>query len=280
MKLYIKKIVIEKNGKIIEKHNFGGKINVVHNTDICDVIKCLLGICEPKKSLYNMRFFAVVELEQIYYIRGKKEKGSSTFTSSIYKEDTDVDCCKEYFDFVKQYSELDSVIFFNKFKRQDYPHKLLKYKDLLTYYPNGDFSELTNGYGKTRSFRGFVTNYIKHFKPVRLREGKEGYLKLSKDGEFTVGYLNNDEKVYLSESETMLYHYLSFISITDFWSRAEKIRNLNRVNKPLIVSGFFEFLDDSIDLSELLRHTNKLTRQVILIVPKGVKIPLYNESSR
>jgi hypothetical protein len=68
----------------------------------------------------------------------------------------------------------------------------------------------------------------------------------------------------------MLYHYLSFISIADFWSRAEKIRNLNRVNKPLIVSNFLERLDNSIDLSEIVRRTNKIDRQVIMFSEKPI----------
>ena len=84
----------------------------------------------------------------------------------------------------------------------------------------------------------FVAKYIKHYKPLRLRENKELYLKLSPDGEFRVGYLDTDEDVYLSESENILYHYLSFISVAQFWTRAEKIRNLNCVTKPLVVSSF------------------------------------------
>ena len=127
---------------------------------------------------------------------------------------------------------------------------------MVKYYPNGDFSALTNGYGTTRSFRGFIIDYIKNFKPVKLREGKELFLKLSSEGEFNVGYLDSNEKVFLSQSETVLYHYLSFINIADFWSGAEKIRNLNRINKPLIVSHFLELLDESIDLSEILFKTN------------------------
>ena len=85
-----------------------------------------------------------------------------------------------------------------------------------------------------------------------------------------MGFINNNDKVFLSESENMLYHYLSFISIADFWSRAEKIRNLNRVNKPLIVSNFLERLDGSIDLSEIVRRTNKIDRQVIMFSEKPI----------
>jgi hypothetical protein len=115
-----------------------------------------------------------------------------------------------------------------------------------------------------------MTDYIKHFEPIKLRDDKDLYLKLSNEGEFNVGLINSNEKVFLSESETVLYHYLSFISIADFWSRAEKIRNLNRVNKPLIVSNFLERLDCSIDLSEIVRRTNKIDRQVIMFSEKPI----------
>lgn len=269
MKLYIKQIMIEKNGKITESLEFNKGLSVVKGSaEIYDIIKLLLGIKEAARSFYNIRFLAVVELDKTYYIRGNKNKGDLLFDVSVFSDETE--CMEEYFEMVKDATEIDSALFFHRFKRQDFPHKLFKYRDLLKYYPNGDFSSLTNGYGTTRSFRGFITDYIKHFKPIRLRTDKDLFLKLSTDGEFNVGFINSNDKVFLSESESVLYHYLSFISIADFWSRAEKIRNLNRVNKPLIVSRFLELLDDSIDLSEIVRRTNKIDRQVIMFSEKPI----------
>ena len=269
MKLYIKQIVIEKNGKITQSLKFNKRLSVVKGSaEIYDIIKLLLGIKEAARSFYNIRFLAVVELDKTYYIRGSKNKGDLLFDVSIFSDETE--CTEEYFDTLKEADEINSSLFFHRFKRQDFPHKLFRYRDLLKYYPNGDFSAITNGYGTTRSFRGFITDYIKHFKPIKLREDKELFLKLSNDGEFNVGFINNNDKVFLSESETVLYHYLSFISIADFWSGAEKIRNLNRVNKPLIVSNFLERLDCSIDLSEIVCLTNKIDRQVIMFSEKPV----------
>ena len=269
MKLYIKQIMIEKNRKITESLEFNKGLSVVKGSaEIYDIIKLLLGIKEDVRSFYNIRFFAVVELDKTYYIRGSKNKGDLLFNVSIFSDETE--CTEEYFDAIKDANEINAVLFFHRFKRQDFPHKLFRYRDLLKYYPNGDFSAITNGYGTTRSFRGFITDYIKHFKPIRLRANKDLFLKLSTDGEFNVGFINNNDKVFLSESENMLYHYLSFISIADFWSRAEKIRNLNRVNKPLIVSNFLERLDNSIDLSEIVRRTNKIDRQVIMFSEKPI----------
>jgi hypothetical protein len=269
MNLYVKQIVIEKNGKITESLKFDKGLSVIKGSaETYDIIKLLLGIKEAARSFHNIRFLSVVELDKTYYIRGNKNKGDLLFSVSVFSDETE--CTEEYFEMVKESVEIDSALFFHRFKRQDFPHKLFKYRDLLKYYPNGDFSSLTNGYGTTRSFRGFITDYIKHFKPIRLRTDKDLFLKLSTDGEFNVGFINSNDKVFLSESESVLYHYLSFISIADFWSRAEKIRNLNRVNKPLIVSRFLELLDDSIDLSEVVTKTRKIDRQVIIFSEKHV----------
>ena len=271
MNLYVKQIVIEKNGKITESLKFDKGLSVIKGSaETYDIIKLLLGIKEAARSFHNIRFLSVVELDKTYYIRGNKNKGDLLFSVSVFSDE--IECTEEYFEMVKESVEIDSALFFHRFKRQDFPHKLFKYRDLLKYYPNGDFSAITNGYGTTRSFRGFITDYIKHFKPIKLRSDKEIFLKLSADGEFNVGFINSNDKVFLSESESVLYHYLSFISIADFWSIAEKIRNLNRVNKPLIVSRFLELLDDSIDLSEVVTKTRKIDRQVIIFSEKYVNI--------
>ena len=261
--MYIKKITIEKNGKIAENLEFSKGLSVIKGSaETYDIIKLLVGKHEIACSFYDVRFWATVELDKTYYICGNKKKGALLFDVSVCSDD--IECAEEYFNTVSESDEIDSALFFHRFKKQDFPHKLFKYRDLLKYYPNGDFSAITNGYGTTRSFRGFITDYIKHFKPIKLREDKDLFLKLSNDGEFNVGLINSNEKVFLSESENVLYHYLSFISIADFWSRAEKIRNLNHVNKPLIVSNFLELLDESINLSEIVRRTNKIDRQVII----------------
>jgi hypothetical protein len=180
MKLYIKQILIEKNRKITESLEFNKGLSVVKGSaEIYDIIKLLLGIKEDVRSFYNIRFFAVVELDKTYYIRGSKNKGDLLFDVSIFSDETE--CTEEYFDALKDANEINAALFFHRFKRQDFPHKLFRYRDLLKYYPNGDFSAITNGYGTTRSFRGFTTDYIKHFKPIKLRDDKELFLKLFKD---------------------------------------------------------------------------------------------------
>lgn len=278
--MFIKKINIQKNGKLTEKLMFNQGLSIVKGSaDLYDVINLILGNQETGRTFHDIVFDAEVLLDKIYYIRGHKSKGERLFEYKVFYDDN-VECTDEYLAMVQQNKELESSLFFHAFKKQNFPHRLMHYKDVLKYYPNGDFASLTNGYGTTRSFRGFMTEYIKYFKPIKLHKGKDLFLKLSNSGQFYVESANCGEKVLLSDSENTLYHYLSFISIADFWDRAEKIRNMNGVRKPLIVSSFLERIDESIDITNLLEKTNSLDRQIIMLVPNTVRVLNYNVCTR
>ena len=278
--MFIKKINIQKNGKLTEKLMFNQGLSIVKGSaDLYDVINLILGNQETGRTFHDIVFDAEVLLDKIYYIRGHKSKGERLFEYKVFYDDN-VECTDEYLAMVQQNKELESSLFFHAFKKQNFPHRLMHYKDVLKYYPNGDFASLTNGYGTTRSFRGFMTEYIKYFKPIKLHKGKDLFLKLSNSGQFYVESVNCGEKVLLSDSENTLYHYLSFISIADFWDRAEKIRNMNGVRKPLIVSSFLERIDESIDITNLLEKTNSLDIQIIMLVPNTVRVLNYNVCTR
>ena len=278
--MFIKKINIQKNGKLTEKLMFNQGLSIVKGSaDLYDVINLILGNQETGRTFHDIVFDAEVLLDKIYYIRGHKSKGERLFEYKVFYDDN-VECTDEYLAMVQQNKELESSLFFHAFKKQNFPHRLMHYKDVLKYYPNGDFASLTNGYGTTRSFRGFMTEYIKYFKPIKLHKGKDLFIKLSNSGQFYVESVNCGEKLLLSDSENTLYHYLSFISIADFWDRAEKIRNMNGVRKPLIVSSFLERIDESIDITNLLEKTNSLDRQIIMLVPNTVRVLNYNVCTR
>lgn len=174
--------------------------------------------------------------------------------------------------------EETSVNCFSDFKRQKYPHRLFWYKELETYYPNGDFSKVTDGFGETRSFRALINQYIRGFSPIRLHNGKDFWLHLMPTGQFVIKNNNGLENPTLSESEDTLYHYLCFVCLAEFWSAAETIRNFNHINKPLIISDFLEHLDQSIDVSDILQRTAQINRQIFLFEPNVVHSDLYTEN--
>ena len=274
MNAYIKELIINKNGKIAVNLSFSEGLTAVENRPVIkDAIHAILGKDTEEKYDCDYMFFAEVFIDQIYCLRGIKPKGEPIWAFLVQREGDGNECTSEYFDLLTSNAEMDELTFFHRSRSQNYPDRLMRYNDILTHYPEGDFARITNGYGKTRSFRGFVTSYIKHFKPICLNENKNLYLNMLPSGRFVITDSQKREVTALSESEKQLYHYHSFLSLADFWSRAEKIRNLNRVNKPLMIAGLVERLDESADLSEVLHRTDRLDRQTILFVPREAHLP-------
>ena len=267
MKLYIKSIVITKNGKT-ERTAFHRRLSVVkENDELLGIVKLLLGREEKQAAVCDVWFSSKVFIgEERYFLKGTKREGDSLFSVVVYKKGSAVPCDEEYFSAVRQSEEIESALFFDSFKRQDYPHRLRRYRDTEKYYPDCGFAQTTRGYGMTRSFRAFVSQYIRDFKPIRLRENKELFLKLSPFGEFEVECKDSDGKIFLSETEDVLYHYMSFISVADFWDRAEKMRDYNRIKKPLVICSFLERIDISVDITNALKRTNSLDRQTIIFL--------------
>ena len=274
MNAYIKELIINENGKTTASLTFSEGLTVVENrTVIKDAIHSILGKGAEERYDRDYTFFAEVYIDETYFLRGIKPKGEPKWAFLVQREGDGKEYTSEYFDLLKSNAEMDDLTFFHRSRSQNYPDRLMRYNDILTHYPEGDFARITNGYGKTRSFRGFVADYIKHFKPICLNENKNLHLNMLPSGRFVITDSQKREVTALSESEKQLYHYHSFLSLADFWSRAEKIRNLNRVNKPLMIEGLVERLDESADLSEVLHRTDRLDRQTILFVPREAHLP-------
>ena len=103
--------------------------------------------------------------------------------------------------------------------------------DTEKYYPNGNFGDITDGIGTTKTFRSYLKNYIRTYKPQCLRKGKEYLLILDNNGEFRVTHpkLPVDTVPNLSESENILYHYLCFLNLSEFWYGIEQIKDIHYV---------------------------------------------------
>ena len=76
---------------------------------------------------------------------------------------------------------------------------------------------------------------------------------------------DGDFPVVLSETERTLFRYLCFLRTAEFWRGFEELRNLHGIKKPLIIKDFLNRLDESVDSEDLLRRTQKLGRQVIIL---------------
>lgn len=264
--MYITKLHIEGFGNITSETFSLNEQPSIIKSDFCDEIVAALKLilCYSNKvyylkksSIINAQFNGESNITVAY--SGSKLKA--------YNEQGE-DITEDYLNIMSHNSEEDSLNVFQHFKKQKYPHRLLKYKDMDRYYGEHDFRNITDGYGVTRSFRAFLNEYIKTFTPIKINQDKEYFVHLLPSGEFVVKYKDEPITPYLSESESVLYHYICFLCLADFWSRAESIRNINRINKPIIISDFLERIDSSINLSDIMKRTLNLERQTIIIVPK------------
>ena len=150
--------------------------------------------------------------------------------------------------------------------------RFLKYANEDLYYSKDELSRDTGGLSNIKAFRRYLGEFIKNFEPELLRDGKGYEIVLRKDGRYAVrchthGFSSN----MLSESERMMFKYLCFLRTAEFWHGFEQIRNLHSIKKPLLISGFIEKLDESIDVGELLLRTEKLKRQTILITNRDIE---------
>lgn len=117
-----------------------------------------------------------------------------------------------------------------------------------------------------KAFRRYLRDFLYNFEPELLREGKDYEIFLKKNGRYAVRHRSDGSVTNaLSESERVLFRYLCFLRTAEFWAGFEALRNMHGIKKPLLISGFLERLDESINLCNLLHRTENLARQTILI---------------
>jgi hypothetical protein len=148
----------------------------------------------------------------------------------------------------------------------------LKYANEDLYYAKGELSRYTDGLSNIKAFRRYLREFIEGFEPELLRDGKGYEIVLRKDGRYAVRCRTNGLRSnMLSESERVMFKFLCFLRTAEFWHGFEEIRDLHSVKKPLLISGFLEKLDESIDVRELFNRTEKLKRQTILITNETIE---------
>ena len=150
--------------------------------------------------------------------------------------------------------------------------RFLKYANEDLYYSKGELSRETGGLSDIKAFRRYLRAFIDNFEPELLRDGKGYEIVLEKGGRYAVrcrsdGLVTNT----LSAAEKMLFKYLCFLRTAEFWRGFEDMRNMHSIKKPLLISGFLERLDESIDVGGLLCRTEKIKRQTILITKDNKK---------
>ncbi len=128
-----------------------------------------------------------------------------------------------------------SLMCFDDFEKQNYPLRLACYKDNKYFY-KGKFSTLTNGIGETRTFRAYLNEFIKSYRPELINKEKDLWLSLKSNGEFVVTKGEKGKATAdLSQKDFFMYNMLCFLNLVRFWDEFNEIRDINIIKLPVIV---------------------------------------------
>ncbi len=158
-----------------------------------------------------------------------------------------------------------SLICFEDFENQNYPLRLAYYKDNKYFY-KGEFSARTNGIGETRSFRAYLNEFIKSYKPKLINKEKDLWLALKSNGEFVVTKGEQGKRASpLSKDEALLFNLICYINLVRFWDDFNEIRNINSEKTPVVIKLSKDFsLCSAFTLNCLLNISEKLNRRLVI----------------
>ena len=266
MKLLIKSIVIQVNNKPSVSYDFSRSLAVVEDSR---VLRCVLDTVLSRETKIKLKsrisFIATVVADYEYIITGEKQKDEDSVFINVHRDNCDKDCTQEYFELIESNTEADTLLSFTKKNVGAYRHRLRQYKNPDVYNIQETLGKLTDGFSDTCTFRRFLNQYITEFAPQPLYKENLCFDLLS-SGEFALCY-NSGEKAAPADREDIVLCYLSYIYLNDFWSKVESVRNMNRINKPLLVSDLQSDVAEKYCLTDLLRQTHNLNRQTIIFVP-------------
>ena len=212
----------------------------------------------------------VLLCEKEYRVVAEFDKREERFKLSCF-DSSGADVTNEYLYLTRHSYEQDLADVFSG-DEDEASYRFLRYANEDLYFSKGELSKVTGGLSDIKAFRRYLHDFLDNFEPELLRDGKGYEIFLSESGRYAVRYKDSGTvTTMLSASEKMLFQYLCFLRTAEFWHGFEEIRNLHCIEKPLIISGFLERLDESIDVREILNRAEKLKRQTILITNKDIE---------
>ena len=113
----------------------------------------------------------------------------------------------------------------------------------------------------------FAKGYLKGFVPRPINVDKDLYLSFDENYRFIpVVIQEGEERPFegLSESEELIFRYLCFLEVNNFCFAENAARGLDCAKKPLFIFNFLEYLDEGVNVAELLRRATVLGCQVFI----------------
>lgn len=270
--LIVRRIQIEDFENTVRYESSFDSQLVVLSPENAEVIKKALGVVLKSRSLVGEKVKAAertiikVEIEisgKKYFITASGLKNKQGFAYSVKTEDAELR--EDFYRMIHQSSEEEHLSCFSFSSSDRFSDRFRNYKDAEKYYSKTDFSKQTDGIGNTRAFRSCLNNHIKEWNNRNSGATGSNQIRIKENGETVIissaGRCSRD---VLSESDSVLFEYLCYLSINQFWQKVEEIRDFNHINWPLVVFDLCERTDETVELSDYIEKALALNRQVFI----------------
>lgn len=252
----IKKLYIVKDDNVIVSRRLEERLNIIetpHPQVVDDVLRNLLGLptC-PRTETGEWQAMAFVDDGDWYSVHMCQAEWYARVGLEVHMEvfsEDGFDCSADFLRGTREGSGEDGDVCFEEFSKRRYPHRLDEW----------------NGDARSKSYR---REFIRSFKPVRLREDKPYCFSLTDDGSFVVTQEGTGEEINLSETDALLYHLRCMMVCVEFLSGLRTAQGVETTEKPLVINGVLERLDDALDLQPFFDIMESCNRQTLLIVRK------------
>ncbi len=219
-------------------------------------------ILAGEAPVVNSNTFIRAELERAGETFSVVAHGSPEAEGLIYGVSTENgNRCFDFFRRIHQSPEEEKLSLFALGRSNRFSDRFMRYKDPEKYFPGDSFKKLTDGIGNTRSFRRCLGNHIRKYAPECPAFNRDCRMVLDKTGRFILESSAGAAPAALSETEDMLFEYLCFLNVNQFWKKVESIRDLNHAAWPLFITG----LNGIEEMTYYLQKALPLDRQVFVV---------------
>lgn len=206
------------------------------------------------------------------FIRAEIERAGETFSvvahgspeteELIYEVSTENgNRCFDFFRRIHQSPEEEKLSLFALDRSNRFSDRFMRYKDPEKYFSGDSFKKLTDGIGNTRSFRRCLGNHIRKYAPECPAFNRDCRIVLDKTGRFILESSAGAAPAAVSGTEDMLFEYLCFLNVNQFWKKVEAIRDINHAAWPLFITG----LNGIEEMTYYLQKALPLDRQIFVV---------------
>ncbi len=212
--------------------------------------------------------YAEIECGAGYFVKVYSKRRRPCF--EVTKEGENGDFSQEYLNIITVSPEEQELELFCKSKLNEYPQKLVRYKNTHTYYSN--FAKATDGLGGTRAFRKCLSEFTDGFE-AKNYPPKNYMLNLNLKGEFVAQSFASfdDTQKGLDKEEYILYCFACFLQTAAFWYEIRKMRDMHYTGGPFIVENVFEYAGGINNAVCMANMAQDFGRQVLVAVGRRCK---------